>query len=134
MPIAGGLELVVQVAHERGGIARLLERLREGDVLLGDLVPRGLVGEMIAGVLLHLPVGPEVPARIEDRPPGKGRQRFGVETLEDHAFGREAVEVRRVDPVVLVAADVVGTPGVGTYDDEIHAWISGMIMRLEAVR
>ena len=54
-------------------------------------------------------------------------------TVEDDRLGREAVEVRRVNAVVPVRAEMVAAERVGDDDDDVHASSAATYSRARSV-
>ena len=103
----------VPLAHHRGLVARLLQRLRQGAFIGGQAV--GVVGEDHQGL-------EAIAHRVATRHQGSARRRadgHAVEGLHPHAFPGQLVDVRRLDVAAPVAeigiAEVVG-------HDENNVW------------
>jgi len=49
-----------------------------------------------------------------------GGETGAVRSVEDYGLLRKGVNVRRADPIVAVAAQMIPSQGVGDDDDEVH--------------
>ena len=108
----------VPLADAGGGVALGLESLGQRDLV--GRQPAGGVGEQHAArCRWHMPAADRQPAGEQRRPARRADLGRRVELREPHALGGHAVEVRRADGRVAVAAEVAVAEVVGEDDDDV---------------
>ena len=100
------LEKVRAVHDEPGPDALRVGDLGDRDVAGIERLPPALRQDRVAGE--------------KDAPHRDGGEAVPVALGEGYALGREPVEIGRLDPVVAVTPQVIGTEGVADHHDDIH--------------
>ena len=113
-----GPDAEVPLADDAGGVAGRLKRFGEGD--LGGRQATGGNGAQDAELVVGHAGADRVATGHERGAAGRADFGGGVELREAQAFGGHAIQVRRLDGRVAVAAEIPVTEVVGQDDDDVR--------------
>ncbi len=102
------------LAHSPGAVARLLQHLRDGEVVRSQ---PDVVGEVVPDAVVAV-VHPRHEAAARGGTDGRARVGLG----EPQALGGQPIEVRRLDLLLPVGAEITVAEVVGQDEDDVGSW------------